>query len=445
MATQDVKRFGTTRKVFRGKGKIKLADGSEHLAQFTLAQLINTELIFIINIKHSMWDFLFTLPQIICLDGTLSDGRFVHADGFIAQNMKQTSSQEPLVSGYVSQWQIGRPDFGAGNSVSFELVNFRFLGTESEFFVDGSQQRRTLSLMTLKLGDRDVGLRWIAGYDQVLATLQAQHGVQVTCTATTVLENPSEIDTVVSVIDTLCDVVSVARGTLVSWTSFDVYNSESQVLYSSYRNSVTRRFSGTELIVHNDGQNTRLFIERGFMRCQELEPDFSIRSVARAFTETRDGPFINSRSLLMGVLVEHLASVRARVDNRLYFLDKEIFDSQWDLFKAQVKTALTATYPDTAKEHLPAMLSNIKGLNRRPFTWKINDFAKRVDLKFERGEVERFVQTRNLLAHESRFPENETPAQHYLRMQHFMDRVMLRLFDYHGPYYDIEHKEIRQI
>ncbi len=53
--------------------------------------------------------------------------------------------------------------------------------------------------------------------------------------------------------------------------------------------------------------------------------------------------------------------------------------------------------------------------------------------------------TDNKLAHEGSFPSDRTPAEHYQRMQHFLDRVMLRLFDYHGPYYDFEHSEFRQI
>ena len=183
----------------------------------------------------------------------------------------------------------------------------------------------------------------------------------------------------------------------------------------------------------------------GFLRCQELEPDFQIRNIARSFIETRNGSFIESRSLLIGVLAEYLASVRARLNNRTYFLEQGSFESKWGSFKANVKEVLTSTYPEITKKYLPAMLSNIKSLNRRPLSWKLNNLAKWLEIKFESGEVERFVKARNKLAHEGKFPETATPTKHYQRMQYIIDRLMLRLFDYHGPYYDFEHKEIRQI
>ena len=129
-----------------------------------------------------------------------------------------------------------------------------------------------------------------------------------------------------------------------------------------------------------------------------------------------------------------------------YFLDDEFFESEWGAFKALVMTALRATYPEIAKKRLPVMLSGVKGINRRPLlSWKLNDLVKWLGIKFEPGEVEKFVETRNKLAHEGRFPETGTPIEHYQRMQHFMEHVILRLFDYHGPYYDFEHNDMRQI
>jgi hypothetical protein len=445
MTVKDLNRFGTRRRVFKGSGFARFSDGIEVKASFTLAQLIDTQLLFIADVRRPIWDFMTNGLELISFTGELRDGRSVSIQGLFIKESKQAPQGNARLIGYSSHWVIGEPNFKEATSISFELVNFRFLGTENEVFVEGDTRRSTLSLMTLNLGEREIKLRWVADYDQVVATLQAECSVQVTCTATTIINDTAEIDTIVSIVDTLCDVMTVARGTLVSWTSFDVNVVGSKLPYSKYRNSVARRFVGIELIGNTERQYTKSFLERSFSRCQEIAPDFQVRRIARAFTETRDGPFIESRSLLIGVLVEYIASVRARMDNRIYFLDNESFESKWETFKTNVTTALAATYPEIAEKHLPAMLKSIKGLNRRPLSWKLNDLAKWLGIKFEPGEVEKFVETRNKLAHEGRFPETGTPIEHYQRMQHFMDRMMLRLFDYHGPYYDFEHKEKRQI
>jgi len=445
MTITDLKKFGILRKTFKGNGIAKFSDGTESQARFVLAQRIDAQLLFSADINRSAWTFSTSMLEVIGLSGVLSDGRVVSVQGIFLKENKVLAQGKIRLIGYSSYWTLGEPGFSGTTPISFELVNFRFLGTETELFIEGTTQRSTLSLMTLNLGRRDIKLRWVSNYDQVVASLRAQRDVQVTCTATTTITNPHEIEVVVSAIDTLCDVMSVARGTLVSWTSFDVKTPENELPYSRYRNSVTRRFAGSELIPDSDRHHTKSFLEKGFSRCQELEPDFQIRKIARAFIETRDGPFLESRSLLIGVLAEYLSSVRARLDNRIYFLSNESFESGWDSFKGDVKSTLTSTYPEIAEKHLPAMLSNVKGLNRRPFSWKLNDFAKWLDLKYEPGEVERFVEVRNKLAHEGRFPETGTPTEHYQRIQHFIDRLMLRLFDYHGPYYDFEHREIREV
>jgi hypothetical protein len=445
MSIKEITKFGIPRKVFKGCGFARLSNGNEVTAQFTLVQLIDAQLVFFADIQHPIWDFLTERLQVNSLSGQLSDGRLVNIDGLFLKETKQKSRNKTRLIGYSSHWVLGEPAFSESTSICFELVNFLFRGTETELIIDNDKQDFRWSIMTLNLGDRAITLRQISNYDQVVATLQSQHGIQITCTATTTIKDASELAETITIIDTLCDVISVARGTLISWTSYDVNTPENGLSQSRYRDSVTRRFVGIELIHRSNGRHTKEFLERSFSRCQELEPGFAIRRIARAFTETRDGPFIESRSLLIGVLTEYLASVQARLDNRTYFLNNDLFNSRWNIFKIEATTALTATYPEITPKHLPAMLGNMRGLNRRPFSWKLNNLAKWLDIKFDQGEIERFVEIRNKLAHEGRFPETGTPSEHYKKMQHIMDRLMLRLLDYHGPYYDFEHREIRQI
>ncbi len=180
--------------------------------------------------------------------------------------------------------------------------------------------------MTLEIAQRQIKLQWVLDYERVVAILSAQHGVQVTCTATSAIRDTTDIDSVIEIIDTLCDVMTVARGTLVSWTSFDVMVKDSKLPYSRY-NSVTRPFVGIGLISSNECQNTKLFLERGFSRCQDISPDFQVRKIARSFTETRTGAFLESRALLIFLLVEYIATL-SRLDERIYFLNNQIFKIQ---------------------------------------------------------------------------------------------------------------------
>lgn len=447
MAIKDLKRFGAPRKVFRGTGSIRLSDGSESRARFTFGQFDDAQLLICVDIKRSSWDFIGVSHEVESIHGKLTDGRKVNATGlFLKESTAISSTNKTRLFMYSSQWIIGEADFDGQAEVIFELVNFCFQGTESEIAVINSVKHHKLSLMTLSLGSKQVQIRQISHYDQEVAALRTQRGVRVTCTATTTLSRPSEIDNAISMIDVMCDIMSVARGTLVSWTSFDIQTVNDEKPYSLFRNSVTRRYASTALINDNDRNHSKLFLENGFQRCSVLHKDFKIRRAARAFTETRDGSFIEARSLQIAVLVEYLTNVKARLDNRTHFLNNNKFEAGWETFKAKSEFLLREIYPDSDKKCRGQMLNSMRGLmNRRPLSWKLSSLAKWLEIGFEPDEIEVFIQTRNELAHEGRFPESETPTKHYLRMQHFLDRLMLRLLGYRGPYYDLEHRAMRQL
>lgn len=432
--------------MLKGKGNLKLSDGRDLPARFTLGRRTDAKLLFSADISIPGWEFLLPSLEVASLSGTLSDGRAVSVDGFFTTETKPGARDRTRLLGHSSNWAIGDQAFTTQHLVSFEIVNFCFVGTEIEETHTDGILHMTRSRMLVRFGAKDVELRQVPDYKKAEATLRAQRGVQVTCTASTYVNDASEIASVTELIDRLCDVMSVARGTLVSWSSFVIAKpNESAPVYCCFRDSVIRRYSGIELISTNDSEDTQRFLEKGFARCQELETHLAIRKVARAYCETRDGPFLQTRSLAIGVLTEYLAGIRARLKERTHFIDKREFATGWDAFRARAEDALVASFPEIPKRYLPAMLGNFKGVNRRPLDWKLRDLASWLGLRFEQDEVKHFIAIRNSLAHEGDFPADGEPIEHYRRVQHFLDRLILRLFDYHGTYYDFEHRREAKI
>ena len=264
MATKDLNNYGICRKIFKGNGVARFSNKSQVKVRFTLAQLVDTQLMFVVDFKSSIRDFIDHSIQITDFIGTLKDGRKVKAEGLLTIENKLVSGEKAKLIGYVSEWTIGELDNQEPTSITFDLVNFRYIGTENQVLIEENTRHSTLSLMTLEIAQRQIKLQWVPDYERVVAILSAQHGVQVTCTATSAIRDTTDIDLVIEIIDTLCDVMTVARGTLVSWTSFDVMVKDSKLPYSRYRDLVTRPFVGIELISSNECQNTKLFLERGF-------------------------------------------------------------------------------------------------------------------------------------------------------------------------------------
>jgi hypothetical protein len=443
MAVKILRKYGKLRKIFRGAGSVSFSDGSNVSASFWLVQLASTKLLVCADVRHPRKKFLSGHLEAVSLQGTLADGRRISATKLHIKESEgalfTSKVRLVLLSGY---WTIGDPKIGGEASVVFELVNFRYHGTEAD-------ENGARSLMTLVLGGRRVQLRQIAGYGQVVAVLSALRGVQVTCTATTTITSMAEIDDVVSMMDSLCGVMSVARGTLVSWTSLEISVIDGVSPYSQYRSSVSRPFEGMGLIPGDDSASTKHFIEEGFRRSKELSNNFPVRAIVHDFIEaTGGGAFIENRSLRIAVLVEYLANIYARLkdnDGSLFF-SPEVFKAAWESFEAEVRSALGDGFTSRKRKYLNRMLRGMEGaLNRRPLKDKIVSLANWLGIKFLPDEIDRFVAARDLLAHEGKFPDEGSPVEHYLRMQHFLDRIVLRFFGYGGPYYDFEHQEIRYL
>ncbi len=238
MTIRDLRKFGILRKVFRGKGIIYFIDGSEYPARFILAQRVDGQLLISADINISFINFVNEKKEVQSLTGTILDGRPIRTSGPIipkAVNPIPHTNKLRLIA-YPSNWICGSTSFNGPASLSFDLVNFCFLGTKYNVVSANSVEQHTLSLMPLTLGNRNILLRQVPDYDQVEATLKALRGVEVTCTATTSLDNPSEMEEVVSTLETLSDVMSVARATLITWISYEVATLDGVPVYSQYRN-----------------------------------------------------------------------------------------------------------------------------------------------------------------------------------------------------------------
>lgn len=244
--------------------------------------------------------------------------------------------------------------------------------------------------------------------------------------------------------------MSIARGTLISWTSFNIFGSDDELpLYSVYLNPITRNYVGNALIQETPQHHTKTFLEKGFMRYKELDEDFQIRRIARAYVETRNGPFLETRTMLIGILTEYLANIQARLEGRISLMQDEEFNQVLPYIEDAINRAVEEVFDRVSKKKRErskkAMLSKIRDFNRRPLDWKLARLAKWLELELTDKEVSNFITTRDTLVHTARFPQELQPTEYWKQMLHFLDRIILRLFDYRGPYYDIEHNRMAQL
>lgn len=453
----NFKEFGASRKTFQGTGIVKLTNGSQTKADFAVMQRDDGQLFFKMLFTPPAWEILNESDFIEEITGTLSDDRLatLSAPIFIKNHSFPSPTEDGwsvTVAGFPSRFEIGDKEFKDSSIIIFDLVNCLFLGTEreKEYYDDGQRKSSDLSLLTLNLGERLVKLKQSYEYGQTKATLRAQKGIQVTCTAETKIGGSQEVRKIISLMDTVCSLMSVARGTLVNWISFDVFDVVNEIpIYSVYFNSVTQNFAELAPIREIPQQNTKLFLESGYMRYQQLDKDYQIKRISRAYVETRSGSFLETRTMLIGVLAEYLANVQAKLEERVSIMSEDDFEFILPIIENAIDRAIEERFSKAGKKkrsrYRNVMSAKLRDFNRRPLNWKLARLLKWLELDITDKEINDFIAIRDTLVHTGAFPKELPPSMYWIQSLHLLDRIMLRLFDYRGQYYDIENNKISEL
>ena len=455
MSSLNLDKFGVLRRKFHSSGIITLKNGNKIGANVVLAQREDGHLFFHADISRSSLNFKSSYDIISDYTGTLKDGKTVSLKGpiWVTEITGANGIVETLV-GFPTGWEIGQKEVKTTGSVRFEILNFLFDGIEADTSKQYSSPFIPLTLLPLRLDGKDVELKQVSEYNKIKTVLETNKDIRVTCIATLKVESKSEIDQIIETIDILCSLLSVARGTLINWSAFEISCSDNAPYYSVYRVPIIRRFSGDPLIYYNHTNQTKLFIEKGFTRYLELDHDFELNKVINAYVEIRNRLFLETKCMIISVLSEYLANVQARIEDRLYFLSEDIFNEKLNEFKLKVEKAFRDTYekalretyeelsPDFHQRCIKSIGDKVNGFNRRPLIWKLTALVNKLKLDITKKQIRHFVDVRNRLAHDATFPGNMNPFDHYKKTCHFLDQIILGLFEYHGVYYDVDHNKI---
>lgn len=366
----------------------------------------------------------------------LVDSQYSNADG------RETISAVFFLTSAEVRFRNAGPTL---SSVSFDIVNFLFVGTEVVNYPTEHGEGGRLSRISLDLDGSVAILDQVSEYDAVKNRLKARKGVEVTSTLTKRISEREEIDRAIESAERITDIMSICRGTVVSWVAYTVLDADAHVVLTHLRNSVVKNYSPFPLIHDTPPESTREFLQSGNHAHRSLDADYGVRRIARAYAETRGGPFLETRALLVSVLMEFLAATRAYLeDNATVMPDPQFEDSAQDLVDA-VERAVRDVFPDLPRDQVQAMAAKARGFNYRSLRSRINGLAASLELDVSSGEIAQFIEIRNSLAHNGLFPEGTEPVRSFMTMMALLDRVLLRLLGYSGEYIDPETMELAEI
>ena len=154
---------------------------------------------------------------------------------------------------------------------------------------------------------------------------------------------------------------------------------------------------------------------------------------------------METRGMLVGVLVEYLSAVRARLEGRTTIIPQSAFARGLPDFTESLGVAARESFPQVTADQVQAMKAKARGLNYRPLRSQITSLANWLALDLPGDTVEAFVGARNSLAQRGQFPEGTAPIDSFLAMMYVLDQFVLRLFGYSGPYIHRQRQQIAHI
>jgi hypothetical protein len=309
---------------------------------------------------------------------------------FVTVHASIGSHQETKTRHVCGQTELRLADeWSTEATITFDLTNLFLWPEEQRPRTDGPGAR---GVIVLRAAGRELVLRPAPDHEGIREHLRDHHGCAITASLETRVTSRDELDLVIAVVDRVCALLSLARGTLVTWLYYEIATAREYI--ASYgRNAKTKDYCGSELIESNRRGETSGFVQQVYERYAQIEATFEMLRVIHARLDVNEGAFLETRGLVGVALVEYLASAYSR---------------EFGFGSADQSASLTD---------------------------KLALMCEALHAGFEANEIRAVGRTRNHLAHRPRFASGDPYVEH-LQLTHFLDVILLRLLGYSGPYVD---------
>ena len=274
--------------------------------------------------------------------------------------------------------------------------------------------------------------------------------IDVTCEVVGSIPVDRGRESVEEVVDALCYLLSVARGTKVEWIYCDQYDGNGTCLARTHASRVTKGYSPLSILKHD--LDTKIFVERTYGTYRAHREDYQLDQLTiDAYLDAKaENDYLQLRGIKLAVTMEALKAVLLKLqqvnvkENILGYNDFKGIRRKIEKF---VRDELKAE--NVGPTQRDAMCRKLSELNRRPFNDILTDLFDYINLRVDKQDLARFVKSRDSLVHRGRFYyETATPddrkqveplnseIEEYCFLVNFLDRVFLKLLGYSGPYID---------
>lgn len=457
-----LKYYGNPLATYEGTGQLTSGSGSITNCEFEAAQLRTAKVILLCKFSNVQ-----RLESINSFQGWTPDNYRVSSTDFMwevpwSQRVKmmghhgiknsavfilKTMTVEPL------QTEKKKP-----LTLRFGLVNLNLMATDK---VNDFPRR----VLCLQLRDATnsykVILEPVSDYKERIEKIAKVKSIDVTCEAVLNLYSGQRIEDLTEVVENLCYILSVARGTKINWIYRGIYSSDDVMLCRLHGTRITKPHTGLSIIDPNNPHDTKIFVERVYPTYVRKKDAYCLhRGTIDAYLDAKqETDFLEMRGLKMAVAMEIITKHLSRdleIDENI--LDPGEFGRLKSAVKDLVKKEILQGPGMKNKRRL--VYSKIRELKRRPFRDLIEKILSHedIDLSLSGEELTLFVKCRDALVHNGDFYCNvandedrekclpkTTPIDEYFFVTNVLDRMFLKMLDYQGFYIDCTHDFSRRV
>jgi hypothetical protein len=465
--------YGKTTAVYHGKGTLTLNDGREIQAAFEAGQLTNGDVLLLCDLEpESLGDLLRAMfePPVTASKfvGTTGNGLSLTAVNLDMTNFLAKTNRIDFEKGLAEcyhAFRVGELRVGViepntpARSARFGLTNYCF------------DEVQAIHLSSPGEGSVELMIEPVKDGKALMNSVSTLKGIEVTSEVVATIPERSGLTQLTQVVDDICYLLSVARGTKIQWIYFDQFDESDQRLIRTHQSRVTRRYSPLA-VIHGidaeDGQiidRTKVFVEQTYPHYVEKRSRFRFNSgTIDAYLEAKaESDLLEMRGVKLAVAMEMLKAVFLELPDcpaKEFIVGEEVFARYVPLRHSTGKAVLKAVIEHqdstqgitglTVQDLQPILETRkLEALNRTTFRQIMAKLFHYIGFSPGREEIALFVQCRNSLVHRGRFyattateaqrrncPPPASLEEEYSILVNFLDRVFLKLLGYAGPYFD---------
>lgn len=445
--------YGRSIRAYRGKGHLRLANGSELPCQIAVRQVGTGVIVVTCKLSRkaaqdsAVLEFLMGFPvhEVDRVYGETEEGMSFTTQrevSLVASKIGAFSGKPSVLQLLAQEMEFWPESRGCAKYCEFSVVNFEFVGNRvAGQVIQDLPRQATQSEVGLLLNTHwgTCMVKRVADYDSIIRRVKAQRGIAVTCRVVAEPSDEVPLQELTSRMDQICRLLSLSRGTKITWVNAEEHTRDGRTSRIILRNAVTRPFSSLSLIDPREPSETPLFVEKAYPAYLRLRDAHNLDiAIENCLDAKRETAYLETRALAAVALIDSLQQQHASRDGFTEIVKG--FGKHENRIRKYLESFVSSAFPSVTRDQLDEMAGKIPELNRRSFLTLLRTWVDGMRLEIPASELSAIRDTRHSLAHRMCFKscDESGKMQEYFRLVNFINMVFLRLLGYQGYYIHVD-------